>query len=567
LPEPEGGAILQSMGAENVPALVAHANGCLARGEWQAAREGFDRVRAQAEEPEVLEGLGLAAWWLDDAETVFDARARAYQLYRRRGDRRGAARVAMTIAMDSFHFRGQTSVARGWQRRAARLLDGLPPGPEDAWLRVWDCELSLATGGDAGRVRELAAEAVAMGRVLDDPDAEMMALSLEGLALVTQGAMDEGMRRLDEVATAALAGDMKNPLAIGISCCHLVTACEIVRDFGRAAEWCDRLREYSEHVRWGVLTSVCRTQHAEVLIWNGAWSDAESELQQALQHLSRARPSMREEPLVRLAELRRRQGRLDEAEALLEGVDWHPHRRLVAAAVALDRGKAELAAGHARRFLEDSTPSNRTDRVLAGELLLRAEVALGLTPTTRALEEIQELAAAIGTDPLRASARLAEGLVLAAGGDHERARGAIEDAIGLLARAGARYEVARARLDLARCLLALHRADAARPELERASRAFDELGAVADARRVRALAADARKAPRSAGPHRRPSGLSARELEVLQLVAEGLSNQQIAKRLVVSEFTVKRHVANILTKLDLPTRAAAAASAVREGWV
>jgi DNA-binding NarL/FixJ family response regulator len=50
---------------------------------------------------------------------------------------------------------------------------------------------------------------------------------------------------------------------------------------------------------------------------------------------------------------------------------------------------------------------------------------------------------------------------------------------------------------------------------------------------------------------------------VLRLLAQGLSNKQIANRLAVSEYTAKRHVANILDKLDLPTRAAAAAHAVR----
>jgi DNA-binding NarL/FixJ family response regulator/uncharacterized protein YlxP (DUF503 family) len=509
----------------------------------------------------------MAAWWLDDAEAVFGARARAYQLYRRRGDRRGAARVAMTIAMDSFHFRGETSVARGWQRRAARLLEGLPAGPEDAWLRVWDCELSLATGQDVARVREVASQAAAIGRALGDLDAEMMALAAEGLALVMQGAVEDGMRQLDEAATAALSGDMVSPLAIGIACCHLVTACEIVRDFGRAAEWCERVREFCARVSWNVLSSVCRTQHAGVLMWGGAWSEAEAELEQAIRHLAGARPSMQEQPLVRLAELRRRQGRFEEAEALVDRVDWHPHGWIVRAAIALDRGKAESAADHARRFLEQTPTANRTDRALAGELLLRAELALGRAPDAATLEHIQALAAGVGTDPLRASARNAEGLVAAARGQHERARGAIEEAIGLLARAGAPYEAARARVDLARSLLALHRAEAARAELGRAARTFDELGAAWDARGARALI-DASLTERKTTTERpRPGGLSARELEVLRLMAEGLSNPQIAKRLVVSDFTVKRHVANILTKLDLPTRAAAAAHAAREGWV
>jgi ATP/maltotriose-dependent transcriptional regulator MalT len=552
---------------EETRSLLERAHEWLARGDWKQARAAFETVCARVEEPEVLEGLGVAAWWLDDAEAVFEARERAYQLYRRRDDRRGAARMAMTIAMDSFYFRGQTSVARGWQQRAASLLEGLPPAREHAWLRVWDCELALATGQDAARAREVATEAIAIGRELGDQDAEMMALSLEGLALVTQGAVEEGMRRLDEAATAALSGDMLSPLAIGISCCHVVTACELVRDFARAAEWCDRVQEFSARVSWSVLSSVCRTQHAGVLMWSGAWSEAEAELELAIRQLAGARPAMQEQPVVRLAELRRRQGRFEEAEALLRRVDWHPDGQLVRAALALDRGKAALAVDHARRFLEQAPPSNRTDRAFGGELLLRAELALGRTPDARTLEDIQGLAAHVGTDPLRASARLAEGLIAAASDNHELARAAFEDAIGLLARAGSRYETARARVDLAGSLLALRRADAARTELDRARRAFEELGAGWEARRVRTLIDEASGEHRAAPERARPGGLSARELGVLRLMAEGLSNPQIAKRLIVSEFTVKRHVANILTKLDLPTRAAAAAYAAREGWV
>jgi DNA-binding NarL/FixJ family response regulator len=329
-----------------------------------------------------------------------------------------------------------------------------------------------------------------------------------------------------------------------------------------SSSFCARARSSSS-----VLSSVCRTQHAGVLMWCGAWSDAEAELELAIRHLAGARPAMQEQPLVRLAELRRRQGRFEEAEALLGRVDWHPDGQLVRAAMALDRGKAESAADHARRFLEQAPPSNKTDRAFGGELLLRAELALGRTPDARTLEDIQALAAGVGTDPLRASVRIAEGLIATASDKHEHARAAFEDAIGLLARAGSRYETARARVDLAGSLLALHRADAARAELDRAGRAFEELGAAWEARRARALL-DESFGEHPAAPERaRPGRLSARELEVLRLMAEGLSNPQIAKQLIVSEFTVKRHVANILTKLDLPTRAAAAAYAAREGWV
>jgi len=554
--------------AEEAHTLLARGHERLARGDWQNARAAFEAARSLVETPEALEGLGMAAWWLDDAEAVFDARERAYQLYRQHGDRRGAARVAIMIAGDSFYFRGQTAVSQGWQRRAHSLLEGLPMVAEHAWLRLWGCEISLATGEDVARVREVAAEAIAIGRALGDADVEMLARAQEGLALVMQGAVEEGMPRLDEAAAAALSGDMGNPVAIGISCCHLMTACELVRDFGRAAQWCERVQEYSVRINFNILGSVCRTQHASVLMWGGAWSDAEAELERAIRYFAGARPSMQEEPLVRLAELRRRQGRFDEAEALLDRVAWHPHGRLVRAAIALDRGDAAAAADLARRFLEQAPRSNRTDRALAWELLLRAQLALGQTPGARGVEEIQELAAGVGTDLLRATARTVDGLIAAASGQPERARGALEDAISLFARAGVTYEASRVRVELARSLIALGCVDAARAELERACRVFEGLGATGDVRSTRALLADACGRP-AVAPGRRaaPGGLSARELEVLRLLAEGLRNLEIAKRLTVSEFTVKRHVANILTKLDLPTRAAAAAHATRQGWV
>ena len=52
---------------------------------------------------------------------------------------------------------------------------------------------------------------------------------------------------------------------------------------------------------------------------------------------------------------------------------------------------------------------------------------------------------------------------------------------------------------------------------------------------------------------------------MLALLADGLTNRQIADRLVVSEHTIHRHVANILRKLNVPSRSAAAAHAVRAG--
>src|SRR5262245_3205736 len=116
---------------------LARGHLALARGAWKPARAAFERSLRIEETAEALEGLGIAAWWLNDGATMFDARERAYRTYRQRGDRLGAGRIATALASDHFHFRGEPAVARGWYRRADRLLDGLAPLPEHGWLRVW----------------------------------------------------------------------------------------------------------------------------------------------------------------------------------------------------------------------------------------------------------------------------------------------------------------------------------------------------------------------------------------------------------------------------------------------
>jgi DNA-binding NarL/FixJ family response regulator len=124
------------------------------------------------------------------------------------------------------------------------------------------------------------------------------------------------------------------------------------------------------------------------------------------------------------------------------------------------------------------------------------------------------------------------------------------------------------RLDLAATLSALGRHDRARREIEAALVAFQELGADGESTRAEAMLGKLRRAPATlpAEAVDTPLGdLSERELEVLGLVAEGLTNRDIAQRLVLSEHTVNRHVANILRKLGLNSRAAAASLAGRHG--
>lgn len=415
---------------------------------------------------------------------------------------------------------------------------------------------------DVAAARRLARRARAIGRSLGEGDVELSALALEGMALASEGKVAEGIRLLDEASAAAVAGEISELWAVGRTCCYLVTACERVRDFERASQWSKRMLEFAKRWRIPHLFAVCRAHYAAVLVWRGTWAEAEVEFEAAMREFAGSRPGMGFEPVVRLAELRRRQGRLDEASTLFREVEFHPYAQLGLAAVALDGDDAALAVELAERFLRQLGPENRLQRVAGLELFVRALVLLSELGRARtALTEMQALVANVGTDPLRASALAAEGAVAAAEGEPEKARLNLEDAVDLFQRSGAPFETAR--IELARVLRALGRKDAA---VHQARTAHEAMRAIRAEREAEGAAALLRELdPADAGGA--ATALTRREFEVLRLVAQGLSNPAIAERLVLSEHTVHRHLANIRGKLSLSSRAAAAAWGARHGLV
>jgi LuxR family transcriptional regulator, maltose regulon positive regulatory protein len=558
-----------TVGSRGLEEAILSGSEALARSQWEVARDAFAAALRLEETPEALEGLGHAAGWLDDGATLFDARERAYRLYRRRGDRRGAGRVAIALADDHFNFRGELAVGGGWLQRARRLLDGLPPVAEHGWLRLEEGYFALAGRGDAGRAVPLASEAAAIARHLGDVDLEMMAVAVEGLALVLQGKVSEGMPRLDEATAAVVSGEMSDPVAISRACCVLVTACERSRDFDRAAQWCHHIREFSLRSRFNFPLAVCRTHYAMVLLWRGSWTEAEDELRAVVNDLGEHYPALRQDALAGLAQLRRQQGRFEEAASILQGIEGHPQATLGRAALALDRGQPAAAAPLAQRFLRQLPGSNQTDRLAALEILLRAQLALGQRREARSsLAQVRAVAGQFDTAPMKASALVAEALVATVEGEHLRARHALEDAIELCARSGGTFERACCRVQLVRLLVAGGERAEGEAQLDQALQAFAALGAASHAADVIALRRELAGAGAAAAPAPAGTGsLTRREVEVLRLVAQGLSNQKIARRLVVSEFTIKRHVGNLLRKLGLPSRAAAAAHAGRNGLV
>jgi LuxR family transcriptional regulator, maltose regulon positive regulatory protein len=497
---------------------------------------------------------------------TFDARERAYRLYVERGDKSAAGRIAAWLAADHLLFRGAPAIANGWLQRAHSLLEGIEPGVDHGWVAIHEGHMAIALEEDTAKARRLAARAVELGRRFGAPELEMLGLGLEGRALVSEGELEEGMHRLDEATTVALAGEANLLYCVAWACCYLISACERVRDFERAAQWCARVGEFcGQHDIF--LLNICRAHYASVLSWQGRWDEAETQLNAAVGGLESSRPPMVGDALARLGELRRRQGRVAEAEELFARTETHTLSLVGRATLALDRDRPEEAAELADRYLRRFADTGRVERTAGLEVAIKALVRLDeYDRAADALSELREIAARARTRPILAAVCSSEGTLAVARGDLDAARRLFEDALDLLAACNSPYETGRVRLDLAATLIALGRADQARRELETAIADFQHMRADGERARAEMMLAKLRKTSPTAPAEvvDTPLGaLSRRELEVLELVADGLTNRDIAERLVLSEHTVNRHVANILRKLGVASRAAAASLAGR----
>jgi len=535
--------------------LLDEGRDALQRGAWAEARHAFERALAEERTGEAFEGLGWALYWLDDLDRSLMEREQAYRAYLDRGDRAAAARVAVGLGVGSFDVRGD-SVASGWIERAGQLLRGVPQSIDHGWLALYQGHFARLVPNDLAKSRRLAKKAAGLGRRFGEPQLELLARALEGLVLVSEGDVAEGMRRVDEATAAAMAGEMRDLDAVAQTCCILLFACDRVRDYKRAAEWQVRINQFCR--QWGIepLFAVCRTQHAAMQIGCGEWKEAERQLEDALDRLAKARPFMIPDVLVQLAELRRRQGRYDEALDLARRVETRTESLLTRAAIEIDRGDAGRALEFSERVLARPLGEKWFERACALQIVVRAALLARHRPRAqRALDDVQAIARRVSSPAILAMARLAEGVMSASAGDHDDARGAFVDAVQLFAASNAPFETASARVMLARELGALGRAGLARDELDQATAAFQNLGATGELQRIRAETA------------RNQEILTPREREVLHLIAGGLGDKQLAVRLSLSEHTVHRHVANILRKLDVTSRSAAVARAARGGWL
>lgn len=546
--------------------LLEDGRAAFARRRWGVA---WDRLtaadRADPLEPDDLELLARVAYLIGRDEASAATWARAHQARVGRDDAAGAALCAFWAGFTLAN-RHRSARAGGWFATARRLVDEHALDGAASGYLLLPAGLGALGDGQPAEADELFRRAATIGARFDDGDLLTIGRLGQGQAAVANGDVAGGMALLDE-ALVAVTSERASAIVAGIVYCAVIETCHAVFDLRRAHEWTEALDAWcATQPDLVPYRGDCLVHRSEILRLHGDWSDALGEARDACTRLAEpdGQPALGA-AYYQLAELHRLRGALDDAERAYETASAHGHSPQPGLALLrLAGGDVGAAAGAIRRVLGElrELPPNapRRPRVLdaATEILL---LAGDLDAAGAAASDLREYAAAADGDApyLDAMAAHATGSVLLARSEPADALVPLRRARTIWRSEGAPYEAARAGVRIGCACRALGDEDTGSLELRSARQVFDDLGAVADLAAVDGLL----DVPGPASDH----PLSPRELEVLQLVVAGETNRAIADALTISERTVDRHVSNMLTKMGVPTRAAATAWAYRHGLV
>jgi DNA-binding NarL/FixJ family response regulator len=520
---------------------------------WLGAYECFlEADREAALDPDDLERLGYCAYLVGKENDSTKILGRAHDEFLKRGDAERAARTAFWIGFPLMR-RGESALGSGWLQRARRVLDEASCAEcvVHGYL-LMPVGIRLGSQGDAEGALSTFAEAIRIGERFHDRDLVILARHAQGRTLVASGKIDAGTALFDEIMVDVTA-DAASPIIVGAVYCSVLSACNDIFDFGRAQAWSDVLNAWCE-TNPDVVPhrGECLVRHAELVRFHGGWAHA-------MDLVTRAHAWLDDPPnqsaagsaFYQHAELHRLRGEFARAEDNYRIANQRGRRPQPGLALLrLAQGRIDDAVGSIRQAVIDAR--NRAQRsvalMAAVDILLAANDISGAREAADALTRIaNELPATF----LTAAAAHALGAVRIAEGDPRGAIEALRDALSAWQTLDAPFEIARARVLMARAHRELGDRDTASMELDASRAAFEALGATTELARIAESFADTSV--------KRDDALTDRELQVLRLVATGKTNRAIATTLGISEKTVARHVANIFFKLDLSSRAAATA--------
>ena len=521
-----------------------------ARRAWAEARELLSAAGPAGLCAEDLGALATAAYLLGDRDAALGALHQAFHLHEAAGEKLAAAMDVHWIAMVHLSS-GNAAVGGGWSARGMRLLEGEPDDAEARGFYAIHEFFQHLAAGDLREAGTCAERVFAIGKRWDNGDLIAFGLMSQGRLMIYSGQVAEGTALLDEAMVGLAAGEV-SPIVSGEIYCSMIEACQEISDYRRMVEWTDVLTRWCDAQPDLVqFTGQCAVHRGQILRSHGEFGAALEELALASERYA----VNGQEPAAGLAlyergEVLRIQGDLAGAdtaytEARTYGHEAEPGRSLL----CLAQGRRDTAAASARRVLaERDSPVHRAQRLPAVvEILL----ACGDVAEARvAVDELVTIASGFACDAVTATSAYWTGVVSLAEGDPSGALVPLRRAWKLWIDLGARFDAAWARTRIGQAVRALGDEESALSELSVAQRTFAELGARPSQRQAERLL-----------DRGLPDGLTARELEVLRLVARGQSNPQIAEALFLSQKTVQRHLSNIFGKIGVTSRTAAGAYA------
>lgn len=526
------------------------------RGDWTRALDTWSGLDPESLNAADLRAAAGSAFLLGRPTDAIDYYQRGFRLSHDTGDRAGAIRSAFHLAM--IHATaGEPSLAAGWTARAAQLVEELGTRPGDEPVEGgYVAFLMMFRHLDAGAwavAASHAAHVTELGRRHRDADLTALGLCSGGRIDIYTGRIADGLTGLDEAMAVVTAGEVSVEIC-GHVYCTAIEGCQEIAEFGRVAEWTTALHRWCSTLPGLVLfTGQCSVHRGQVMRSRGAFAPAVDEFERAIERYRLVGAT----PAAGLAEAERGDvlrelgdyAGADVAYQRAAELGYDPQPGL--ASLWLATGRSDAAVSAVRRLLAEHTDEEVTGcRLLPGTV--QTLLAAGLVAEARAAAaRLDRLADRLGTTAVQAMAASADGAVTLAGGDAAGALPYLRKAVRLWTRVDCPYEVARARVSIGRALAALGDRGSAETEFRAAATTFTALGAGPALLEVSQLLQ----------PDAPPGGLTAREVQVLRLVAAGRSNAAIAAELVLSEKTVARHLSNIFGKLDVGSRTAAAAYA------
>ena len=548
---------------EQSPQLVdelAAADGMFKRGMWSAAFDLMSGLDTHCRlDGNALESFAIAAYMTGRESTYLELLERAFGAFGAGAQPLRAARAAFWMGL-TLMFRGEFGRGSGWLARSERLVNehGIDC-VEQGYVFLPRVESSLAKG-DLLAADHYTSDAIRIGEKFADEDLLALGRHFKGRIQIESGDIPGGLLHLDETMIAAADGKL-SPIVTGLIYCSVIEICQKYQIQKRAREWTDALTGWcGKQPELVAFTGRCLIHRSEILIFDGQWTEAFAEAGAACRRLlagpveHHAGPAFYQE-----GEVLRLSGRFDEADesyrsASRLGFDPQPGLALM----RLRQGKSRAALSCIKRTLASVRDAPGRIRLIPAAVEIMLSVG-DLAAARQLCDELSRLAAQHASDAVEAASAEAIGDLCVAEGELEGALPSFGRAAELWRELHAPYQLSRLRLKIGQTCAALGDSEGARREVEAARDVFGKLGAEPDRKAAEALLRSLRQGTESV--------LTPRQTEILQLVAEGLTNREIAQRLGLSERTVDRHVSDTLTRIDVPTRAAATAFAISHGLI